>query len=344
MGDSVSQVRGHSANGPDRRKREIAAALGILVVCVILGLAAAVPSDAEMIDQALFRITVEHMRNGEGYYSAYDSAQDIVYGPQRAAITETIRAFRMPTTFLLWQLLPSEEAIWWLFVTVAGLTGIVATRLVARPELGIFVSVYLLGVGVVLEEGQSTAQFMTTELWAVGPILGALVMARRERWWMAAGLAVLAVLVRELAAPLLAAGVLLAVLGRAPRPPWFTGAAVALGAYVLHAMSAAKFIEPTTSQAPIVDETQLPFTILEMMGFALPAGIVIGPILWLLAVRSTWRSRRLLDMSVLGLPLVGLIIDRPYWGILVAPIAAIWGIDHLLDVVRRRPSASSAAV
>jgi len=319
-----------------RREMEVVATISIVLVCAFYVWLAPAEADAEMIDHGLFRITVQSMREGADYYSSYDAALNIVYGPTRAGVTETIRGFRWPTTFLVWQLLPNDQYVWWLFVGLSGLAGIAASRLLTRPALGVLVTVYLLSIGMLMEGGRWTAQFMTTELWAVPPLFGSLLMARRQRWWLAAGLALLAVLIRELVAPFLVVGVGLALLGRAPRAPWFTAFGLAAAAYALHVALALPYIDPNVVQNPIVDDVDLPWTIIEMMGFALPAGVVIGPVLWALAVWHTVGQRWWLEASLLALPLVGVIIDRPYWGILVVPFAAVWGLERIFDVIASR--------
>lgn len=317
----------------DRREMEVVTAISIVLLCAVYLWLAPLEADAEMIDHGLFRITVQSMRDGADYYSSFDAALDVVYGPTRAGVTETVRGFRLPTTFFLWHLLPNDQYVWWLFVGLSGLAGIAASRFLTRPILGVLVVVYLLSIGMLVDGGRWTAQFMTTELWAVPPLMGAVLMARRERWWLAAGLALLATLVRELAAPFLVVGLGVALLGRAPRAPWLTAVGLALVAYARHVVLATRFIDPNVVQNPIVDDVNLPWTIIEMMGFALPAGVVIGPALWMLAVWHTIGKRHMLEASLLALPLVGVIIDRPYWGILVVPFAVVWGLERLFDAI-----------
>jgi hypothetical protein len=312
---------------------EMVTAISIVLICAFYLWLAPVKADAEMIDHGLFRITVQSMRDGSDYYSAYDEALDIVYGPTRAGVTETIRGFRLPTTFFAWHLLPNDQYVWWLFVGISGLAGIAASKFLTRPVLGVLVVVYLLSIGMLIEGGRWTAQFMTTELWAVPPLFGAVLMARRERWWLAAGLALLATLIRELAAPFLLVGTGLALLGRVPRAPWFTAFGIAALAYAGHVALVIPHIDPNVVQNPIIDDVALPWTIIEMMGFALPAGVVIGPVLWGFAVWHVISQRWILDASLLALPLVGVIIDRPYWGILVVPFAIVWGLEGMFDLI-----------
>lgn len=311
-------------------------AISIVLICALYLWLAPVKADAEMIDHALFRITVQSMREGSDYYSAYDAALDIVYGPTRAGVTETIRGFRMPTTFFVWHLFPNDQYVWWLFVGLSGLAGIAASKFLTRPVLGVLVVVYLLSIGMLVAGGRWTAQFMTTELWAVPPLFGAVLMARRDRWWLAAGLALLATLIRELAAPFLLVGVGLALLGRVPRAPWFTAFGLAVLAYAGHVALVIPHIDPNVVQNPIIDDVTLPRTIIEMMGFALPVGAVIGPVLWIVAVWHVISQRWILEASLLALPLVGVIIDRPYWGILVVPFTIVWGLEGIFDLVASR--------
>lgn len=316
--------------------------ISIAVTCIAYALYAPVAPPFEMIDHTLFRVTVAAMREGSGYYESMEAAFQLVYGDERGALIENVRAFRMPTAFVLFGLLPSDAVVWYLFVAVAGLSGVVASFLTKRPVLGIGVTAYLLSIGMLNQGGRWSAQFMTTELWAVAPLLGSLVMARARKWWPAALLALVAMLVRETAATVLIAGAVLALVGRVPRTPWLFAFGLGSVAYLLHAGAVSPFIDPQAGEG-LLAEPSRPLVILEMMGFGLPGLLVVGPVLWALAVFHV-RGRDagcLLALAPLVLPFAGPLIDREYWGILVVPLSIVWGIDQLLDVVLNRRAALS---
>lgn len=311
-------------------------AIGILLVSVGFWVIAPHEPDLEMIDHALFTITVDNMRGGAGYYEAMEESLAIVYGPERADVTETVRGFRPPTTFLLWRLLPGDQTIWIAFVAMTAVSGLLAARLARFPPLGILVTIYLLGIGMFENGGVWIAQFTTTELWAVPLMLGAVVAIRDERWWLAAGLGLLAVTIRETAAPLLVVGAGLAVLGRLPKRPWLSALAMAAGLYGVHAFLASAFIDPGVA-AGLPNRAEIPASTLRIAGMGLPEDMVIGPILWILAIIRVFRFQKhsLLMSAYLWLPLVGLLLERHYWGILVVPFTLIWGLEEVGTIVSR---------
>ncbi|MEX2654974.1 MAG: hypothetical protein WD532_08100 [Acidimicrobiia bacterium] len=329
----------HSPTGTarrfNRRELELVTAVAIAVVCVGYVIAAPQPT-AEMIDHRLYRFVLDGMKSGEGYYSAMTAALDGLYGTERAELTQNVRAYRMPTIFVLLSFVPNEQWIWGLFVAVVGLAGIGASRLAARPYLGVLVFGYLLSIGMLVEGGVRNAQFLTTELWAVPVLLWSVAMAIRERWWPAALLALFAVLIRETAAPLLMAGVVMAVVGRLPWKPWLTAGIAAVAAYAAHAATVLKWIDRDVGTS-IAQEPSSPQVILDIVEFGLPAATVLGLTLWLLAVAHVWKQNRARSLLIapLLLPFAGLLIDREYWGILVVPFTIVWGVDQILDVLTR---------
>lgn len=306
----------------------------VIVVCLTYLWFVPSQPDAEMIDHALFRVTVESMRDGSGYYASMDGAFDAIYEEDRAGLIENVRAYRMPTTFWVFALLPSDRWVWALFVLTAGISGVAATYIVKRPVLGLLVTIYLLTLGMFNNGGEWVAQYMATELWAVVPLIGSVAMALRQRWWPAALLALAAMLVRETAGLLLIVAALLSIAGRLPRRPWLAAFGAGGLAYVAHALAVRERIDLTVGYG-ILDEPSSWTAVLDMAGFGLPWGVVVGPLLLVLAV---WHVRKehsewVLAAAPLLLPIAGLVIDRQYWGILVVPFAFLWGVERLLDLL-----------
>src|SRR6266849_11061925 len=94
---------------PRSRWRMVAATL---VLALSVGYAVVAPGRANetFVDQVISRQTTEHMRAGAGYYPSMDRALRANNGA-----ASSVRAFREPTIFLLWRLLPSQSFVWWAF-------------------------------------------------------------------------------------------------------------------------------------------------------------------------------------------------------------------------------------
>lgn len=324
-------------DNPGRFRRSeliVVAWLGIVAVAGLFYWMMPAEPDAEMVDHVLFTHTVDQMRDGSGYYQAMEDTLLVVYGPERAELTETVRGFRPPTTFLFWRLLPDDEAIWIAFAITAVSSGFLAAHLGDQPLTGVAVTGYLLAFGLLNRTGTWTAQFTTTELWAVPAMIGAALAITRKRWWLAAALALLATTIRETAATLLIVGSALALTGRVPRKPWLSATVAASVLYGIHAGLASRFIEPGVA-AGLPSPAEVPGSFLRIVGLGLPAGEFVGPVLWLLAFVHLFRTQDnpYLLTAYLWLPLIGFFLERHYWGIMVVPFTLVWGIDGLVALL-----------
>jgi hypothetical protein len=101
-------------------------------------------------------------------------------------------------------------------------------------------------------------------------------------------------------------------------------------AYASHAVMATPFVADQGYEAPLW-WTGGPVEAATMAGFGLPMPLVVGPVLVLVAL---WRSRRDLMLApLLLLPLAGLLGARPYWGLMVVPVALALLVGGAPDVV-----------
>lgn len=339
-----SPDRPRAANNRTRELR-VVTAVAIVIICGAYVWYAPATPNAEMIDHRLYRLTVEAMRDSGGYYESMDAAFAVVYGSERGALIENVRAYRMPTSFYLFAMLPNDRTVWYLFVGLAGVAGVVASHLVKRPPIGIGVTAYLLSLGMLQFEGGWSAQFMTIELWAVAPLLGAVLAVQHRRWWPAAILALTAMLIRETAATVLIAGAVMAGLGKVPRKPWLVASALAGVGYLAHALAVMPHIDPGGGES-LLQEVVSVLSVPQMTGFGLPWMLVTGPVLWLFAVRYAIVEHHHWPITVapLALPLAGLVIDREYWGILVVPFVVLWGVDRVIDRGVQKRGAGGASV
>jgi hypothetical protein len=168
------------------------------------------------------------------------------------------------------------------------------------------------------------AQWLSVELWAV-----LLALATIGFWWRrmelpAAAAAVGAALLREHLVLLVVGGALQAWREKRPMWPWIGGLEVFAVAYLAHMAMAMPFVADEGYEAPLWWTGGLT-EVATMAGFGLPMALVLGP---MLIVAAVWRSRsEFLPVPLLLLPLAGLVGARPYWGLMVVPVAIAVIVD-----------------
>lgn len=317
------------------RWASVAAAVVVVGLCVGYGFAPA-RGQERLTDQRIYRTATEHMRHGDEYYRAMDRALRATNGP-----AETPRAFRPPTVFLLWRVLPSQRWVWLAFVAFVGATSLLLLRLTGSVLAGPLVAIYLLTTGRPHHPSGFLDQYLLVEFWALPAAVGALLAVRGRRWWLAAGLALLATLVRELAGGLVVGGLLAAHVLHRPRRPWIVAAAVAAGAYALHVHLLSSHLVAHGREVALLGTGQGVHTVLSMMDVGLGGPFLLGAVLWCLAVWRVTRERELsLIVSLyLTLPILGLLVGRDYWGILVVPFTIAWSCELAEGWIGRRLAA-----
>jgi hypothetical protein len=277
-------------------------------------------------DQLAYLDTVHEMRDGVGYYPAMEHGLEREIGP-----VESTRAFRTPTIFWFWSALPSDRAIWYGWLVVAGLCGLLTMAISRTALTGPAVTILLL---LTMQRTTSFApsgdQWMLVEAWVLPFALGTVALWQRGRFAAAAACATAAVLVRETTGTLLLGGLLVALLARRGRRPWLVGTGVALAFAVVHR----QFVQPHLVAAG--HGTEAPFfltgawdKVLEMVGYGIPGGWPVGLVLWIAALTWMERQRWTFARAYLLLPLIGFFAQRPYWGVLVLPFTVAWGADGL---------------
>jgi hypothetical protein len=275
-------------------------------------------------DQFIYTHTVARMKRGESYYRAASDSYKAVGGS-----VETTRAFRPPTAFLLWRWIPTK-LLWPSYVVIVAVaTGLILLRVTTAPLVVPLVTIYLLALGRV------SVEYLFAELWAVPLVAATLLEIDRKRWRLAAGFAVAATAVRELAGGLLAGGLLAAVLRKQPWRPWVVGLAVTGALYALHARLLQPYLHAHGTEARLLGTGSLG-TVLHMAGFQLPGGRAVGIVIWALAVVNVVRTGRFPNLAFfVTLPLVGLIADRPYWGAIVVPFLILWAGEEVVTLAAR---------
>jgi hypothetical protein len=303
----------------------------------------ALPSTtARHVDHLGFRGTAARMRSGEWFYSAYvDSFRDLDVDLGQ------IRGFRAPTIFLVWRWIPDELLYATYLVAIVGLTALLFSRAVPnRPVAGLVGVVPLVLVARYLYEPHYEA-WMLCEAWALPALAGAVLAWSRRRDGVAAALLTMAVLIREIAGLALIGAVVLALRERRPVRPWLAGVVTVAAAWAVHAAIASRYVSDESNVAPLAGTAHFPESVLRMMSWNAPEpAYLVALVTFGAAVIALSRYPELsLAGPMLTIPLLGLVVDRPYWGILAVPVA--WWltavlVHDLVSEVRARPRGDPA--
>jgi len=292
--------------------------LGVVALAVVFLTLSPSHVTAKHSDQLFYEDTVERMQRGEDYYSAMDAA---LFGVTQAPLTQ-IRSFRLPTVFIIWRYVGLSWPL--AFVVLVG-SGYLTMRL-TTPIVGLAMAAYL----VRLAHPVGGLDYAWVEFWALPLVLAAMLAIRDDRWTAACICAFGAAAIRELAAPLVVSGLIAALIFDRPWKPWALATGTYVGLFAIHAHLAATHIAPSGFEGPLVGTGGSAY----LFDMAAPALGVFGfaAVAW-----AFWRGRFtaewwLVGPLVIGIPLLGLVMGRSYWGILVFPIAI-----PLLWADRQRP-------
>jgi hypothetical protein len=298
---------------------------------IALGYAALGWTNGEQaIDHHIDLRTVTLMRRNLGYYAAMNRAmREVGHAP-----VDEVRAFRMPTIFLLWRWLPDDRAIWILFVGIVVLTAAMTFKLTRFEFVAPALALLFLATGKLRTGSGWLDQFAVVELWVAPASVGALLAWKKEKRALAAWLAFLAFAIRELSGGLLVVGLIEAIRQRRARAHWVAACAVAAIVYLGHGDLAGPYLVAHGKgvELPLVG-TGGAGAVVAMMGFAIPFGAVLGPVLWSAAVYRCLTTRSYLALGLLAVPISGVLIARPYWGLVSLPAVVIFGTEGVADLV-----------
>jgi hypothetical protein len=208
-----------------------------------------------------------------------------------------------------------------------------------RPYAVLPVTLFLLVAGRNPGGATGIEAWMLVELWTV-PFLALSYWGwRRDRPWVAALAAAGATLIRELALPVVLFGLVLAIRRGEDRRPWLVATAVSVAGLGLHVVLALGVGSANGTESPLLG-TGTPRSVVTMLMFGWPAGIGLVP--WALAAVQVVRRRLVAPVSaLLAIPLLGLLVNRPYWGILATPFVLLWAGELMGDVWSERAAAGA---
>jgi len=305
-----------------------AASAVVIVVTGVVFVSSFTAPATEVLDHHNYRVAIEGIREGQGYYPSYDIGFREVYGPIPAA-----RDVRFPTLYmaLSWTPEGSEHVA---FAIMAVISGLVTAALAKAPPTGAVVTLYLLTLAVA---DNGSAQFLYAELWLVPLVIGAVLALDRGHDLVALGLAALAFAVRE-------QGILL--LGGIATHMWVShrhrrfaaGALIAaVAGYAIHVSAVRPFLDPENGvHTPLHLGWGPVDSFLRTLGFGLDMPW-LGVLFLLGAVVWSYRHRLMLAIGpFLAMPLVTLWANRPYWGVMVVPLAIVLTIDSIWEAFFER--------
>ena len=283
----------------------------------------------EDIDLAIYQGTIAEMRQGNSYYSSMSDALNsyITADGQGPFTPSSIRAFRLPTLFLVWASVPGTYT--WPFVLVVVVCTATLVGLLWRPFAGLGVMLWelLLVYPTALLHLPGFAyppRWGYVEIWVVPLILGAMFAMRKGVPAVALVLVLISALCRELAFPCLITGAVAAWRRGSPIQPWVAATVACLGFYLWHAQQVLPHLLAHGNEAPLVDIGGVTGVVMNTDAGAgvLAAGLLgLGFIAWPTVTRR-WSPSWWIALPLIGgLPIVGLIASREYWSLLVVPPA-----------------------
>ena len=321
------------------RARRLVVALSGLLSVAYLAFTDAGPSGHA--DHFNYLRTVQHMQDGQGYYPAMRQA--FLDG---GVTLGRARAFRLPTIFWLWRWIP-ESLLYatFLLVVVVGTTWLMV-RITNHPWAALPVALYLASAGRLANTAVSEL-WLLVEFWSVPALAGGVLAWERGRDGLSAGCFLLAALLREVSAPLLCSGLLVAHLRGRTRRPWLVALGVFSITFAVHLVIAQRYVVTPGNDADLVGTGNAPWSVFGMATFPLPGATALWLIPFALGLYQAWRRDLLLLLApVFGLPILGLVVDRPYWGIVVVPFTLLLAgelVAERISDARRRGAAAEGS-
>lgn len=306
------------------------------IVLLVAGIAVAVGSivgargTTEDIDQRVFESAIIHMHGGQGYYDSFAEAlrEKSGVGPSQ------VRSVRTPIVSTL--LAPFPRPVWrWLAAIPALALCLMAAALAGPDLLARRLAAGLAGVWMVTS---LPLLYLHAELWGAPLVLGAAVSLRGKRNALAAALAWLAAVTRELYLLPLVVGFALA----RRRRPWLVALVLVGIAGVFHTVWATRVLDPHGFEPPIGARER--YSIYLGPGSTLPAEIT-GVVLLIPATAGCIMRRadpafRFLIGGLAPLIVATALSGRAYWSLTwcgMTSAAAAVAVAAAVDRARGTP-------
>lgn len=287
----------------------------LAVTGVLMGTYLGETGTSQDIDERLFRSTLEHMREGDGYYDAF--AQAIIeksgVGPSQ------VRSVRTPVVSEL--LAPLPASTWRWVAVVPAMALCLAAAALAGPHL--LDRRVAAGIAALWMVVSLPLLYLHAELWGAALFAFGALQVQRDRDRAAAGLCLAATAVREL----FAIGLVVGLVVRRDRRPWALAVVGAVVGAALHARWAQHIVDPDGFDPPLrAVEHYLAYLSPGTSG----AAQVLGAALLLLAGAGGWLLRKRAGVLFLALCAVPMIVataltGRLYWTLTWCAISSAAG-------------------
>ncbi len=308
----------------------LTATLALILFGLITPVQPALPAPPPGLSDIIFyQRVIAHVQGGEPYYSAATREQRIFGYPLRPAVT-----VRLPTLAVSMAAL-RNDVLRRIAIALLGLATFGAwiwrlrTVWIGRKTRGAMVLVVASGVVTAF----SPTAYAMHECWAGLLIALSLALRRPGRWGASLAVAVVALAIRELAAPYLLAMAVLALRDRRPAEAlaWFAGLAAFAGGMALHISAVQPWLRPGDPVSPswlalggwryLLDLLREWNLVLAPTPALLTAVVAPLALLGLLGRKGDWQDR--LALTVVGYGAAFMFIGRPnneYWGLMIAPL------------------------
>lgn len=320
-----------------------------------------VPKPGQYVnDDAIYRRVFYLMHAGTPYYTAFKQAW---LGLSRTpALPRSVTAYRLPTMYWLWNLLPPNA---FLIITVFlgfASAGVVAAAFITGQLVGVrFAPLAPLALACYVASLSMTVYLTYIDLPAACiALVGVALFVHAsvvdgDRWLYAAAAALaLAALTREILAYLIVFAALSALLEPADKRlrramPWLVALGVFALGYTAHAVAVAQFIGPRTGTISYLGGSPA-FALDAIQRFSnrIVEGSVVLPVLFALGVLGGFAAQRragrpfaVFAVTALVVPVVAMVklgnpgIDASglqvnYWGNLFVPLAlSLWPVSAI---------------
>lgn len=297
------------------------------------------PTDAKLYESIVAAMQGSGGRDPVGYYEAVAQQQHAIGAP-----TSPVFTVREPT--LAWLVATIGESAAAVLLGMVALAALVlAARLldsVTDTRWAWYSATLLSGLGILWLALPGRLRFH--EVWAGLLVLVAVVVLRSRWWWLALPVALLAVMVREMAIVLPVACLLVALWRRRPREvvAWGAVLVLAVGFFAWHAYQVHEQVPPHATGPGWTGLQGWPFVV-NATWFSSPLWLVpvaAAAVLTVLAgLGWTGRLGRALPHGAVLLLLVAVAValggrpDNLYWGALWVPVLALGLVPGLTRLV-----------
>lgn len=319
---------GRSSTALEGRPAALATAAVAAVATVVAAVLAPASQGARHLDHIAYEAGIRYVREGEGLYEASIDGLLVI-----GASVDQARAVRQPWLLGAWALLPEGwvQPAFFAFV-VLGST-LLSLALVRVKPVALLVGAWAATAGVFY----GVDAWLLFELWAIPFILGAALAWTRGNDWAAVACCVATCAIRETAVLLPLGFLAAAVVQGRPWRPWVAGLATSAALLGAHWYLAADHLDPEGASAPLLGTGSLQAIAMMTSFLVLPE--VLGLVLWATGLALLWRSALRPTVLLVAIPVLGLVVNRPYWGWMAMPlcVTALGGLPPSVHSVPRRP-------